>query len=58
VLSSVYEGFGLVLLEAMTLGVLCIQHRLPERPAEILGNGESAQSSRRRAASTRDALLE
>jgi glycosyltransferase involved in cell wall biosynthesis len=36
----VYEGFGLVLLEAMTLGVACISTNCPSGPAEILGDGQ------------------
>lgn len=39
-LSSIWEGFGLALLEAMTLGRACVSTDCPSGPGEILGNGD------------------
>jgi glycosyltransferase involved in cell wall biosynthesis len=38
-LSSIYEGFGLALLEAMTLSLPCAATDCPSGPAEILADG-------------------
>lgn len=41
ILSSYNEGFGMVLIEAMALGILNISSDCPNGPAEILLNGDA-----------------
>ena len=40
ILPSVFEGFGLALLESMSVGVPCVAYDCPFGPSEIINDGE------------------